>query len=85
MEVLTNLYTRGVPVIAATHVPYCYQVDPTLEQLSMLVRNKVYYWAPNSENYIPDAEMWDYLNLLYGDDSNCAYVLAGHMHAAWMK
>ncbi|MBR5361331.1 MAG: hypothetical protein IK123_10620, partial [Lachnospiraceae bacterium] len=83
MEVLRDLYSRGVPVIAATHVPYYSQTDPTLEQLSMLVRNKIYYWAPNSENYIPDADMWEYLNMLYDEDSNCAYVLAGHMHAAW--
>ena len=27
--------------------------------------------------------MWEYLNMLYDEDSNCAYVLAGHMHAAW--
>ncbi len=83
MEVLRDLYSRGVPVIAATHVPYYSQTDPTLEMLSMMVRNKIYYWAPNSESYIPDADMWEYLNMLYDEGSNCTYVLAGHMHAAW--
>ena len=83
MEVLTELYSRGVPVIAATHVPYYSQVDPTLEELSMLVRNKIYYWGPGSESYTPDPNMWEYLNMLYDEDSNCTFVLAGHLHAAW--
>ena len=49
----------------------------------MLVRNRIYYWGYGSDSYPLDSEMWEYLDLLYSDDSNCAYVLAGHLHAAW--
>ncbi len=83
MEVLTGIYNLGIPVIAATHVPYYSQTDPSLEELSMLVRNKIYYWSPDSENYNPDSDMWKYLDMIYSEDSNCAYVLAGHLHAEW--
>jgi hypothetical protein len=83
MEVLTGIYNLGIPVIAATHVPYYSQTDPSLEELSMLVRNRIYYWSPDSETYNPDADMWRYLDMIYGEDSNCAYVLAGHLHAEW--
>ncbi len=83
MSVLEDLYSRGVPVIAATHVPYYSQVDPSLEELSMLVRNRIYYWSPGNESYNIDGDMWKYLDLLHSEDSNCAYVLAGHLHAAW--
>ena len=83
MEVLTELYGRGIPVIAATHVPYYSQVDDSLAELSMLVRNKIYYWSPDSENYIPDIDMWKYFDLIYPEDSPCAGVLAGHLHAMW--
>ncbi|MCR4792821.1 MAG: hypothetical protein K5871_08720 [Lachnospiraceae bacterium] len=83
MEVLTELYSSGVPVIAATHVPYYSENDPSLEELSMQVRNRIYYWSPNGETYVPDADMQRYLNLIYSQDSSCAYVLAGHLHAPW--
>ncbi|MBP1584127.1 MAG: hypothetical protein ILP17_00345, partial [Lachnospiraceae bacterium] len=83
MEVLTGIYNLGIPVIAATHVPYYSQTDPSLDELSMLVRNKIYYWSPESENYNPDSDMWKYLDMIYSEDSNCAYVLAGHLHAEW--
>lgn len=83
MSVLEDLYSRGVPVIAATHVPYYSQVDPSLEELSLLVRNRIYYWSPGNESYNIDGDMWKYLDLLHSEDSNCAYVLAGHLHAAW--
>ena len=83
MAVLTELYGRGIPVIAATHVPYYSEVDPSLEELSMLVRNRIYYWAPNSETYVIDGDMQNYLNLIYSQDSPCVEVLAGHLHAAW--
>ena len=83
MAVLTELYGRGVPVIAATHVPYYSQVDPSLEELSMLVRNRIYYWSPASETYGIDADMQRYLDLIYSENSPCVEVLAGHLHAAW--
>ena len=83
IQVLTELYGRGVPVIAATHVPYFSQVDPSLEELSMLVRNRIYYWNPGGELYGIDDETRKILDLVYADDSPCQIVLAGHLHAAW--
>ncbi len=83
MDVLRDLYGRGVPVIAATHVPYYSTVDASLGELSMLVRNRIYYWNPGNESYNPNAEMQEYLNMIYAEDSNCVQVLAGHLHAQW--
>lgn len=83
IEVLTELYGRGVPVIAATHVPYFSMVDGSLEELSMLVRNKIYYWSPGGELYGIDENTRKVMDLIYAEDSQCRLVLAGHLHAAW--
>lgn len=83
MEVLRDLYSKGVPVIAATHVPYYSTVDDSLEELSMLVRNRIYYWSPGGELYDPDVEMREYLDLIYDEKSPCIMVLAGHLHSSW--
>lgn len=83
IEVLTELYGRGVPVIAATHVPYFSMVDPSLEELSMLVRNRRYYWNPGGDLYGIDENTRKILDLIYADDTQCRLVLAGHLHAAW--
>jgi hypothetical protein len=83
IEVLTGLYGRGVPVIAATHVPYFSMVDPSLEELSMLVRNRKYYWNPGGDSYGIDENTRKILDLVYAEDSECRLVLAGHLHAAW--
>ena len=83
IEVLTELYGRGVPIIAATHVPYFSMVDPSLEELSMLVRNRKYYWNPGGDLYGIDENTRKILDLVYAEDSECRLVLAGHLHAAW--
>jgi len=83
MEVIKDIYSRGVPVITATHVPYYSKTDSSLEELSMRVRNRIYYWSPEGELYDPDEEMQEYLDLIYDEDSPCVIVLAGHMHAMW--
>ena len=83
LNVLKDIYGRGVPVIAATHVPYYSTVDPSLGELSMLVRNRIYYWNPGDDTYNPNDQMREYLDLLYSEDTNCVQVLAGHLHAAW--
>lgn len=68
------------PVIAVTHVPYASMVDPSLEELSMKVRNKEYYWLGE---WMPNETMWEYLDLLYREDTQVKQVLAGHLHAPW--
>ena len=83
MEVIKDIYSRGVPVIAATHVPYYSQTDSSLEELSMRVRNRIYYWSPGGDLYDPDEEMQEFLDLIYDENSPCVIVLAGHMHAMW--
>ena len=83
MEVLTGLYNRGVPVIAATHVPYYSDVDDSLAELSMQVRGRIYYWSLASDHYVPNGDMWKYLDMIYLDGSPCVEVLAGHLHAQW--
>ena len=69
------------PVIAVTHVPYGSNVDESLKALSMKVRNKPYYWV--GPDYQPDDTMWNYLNLIFSEDTQVKQVLAGHLHAPW--
>ncbi|MDE6950565.1 MAG: metallophosphoesterase [Lachnospiraceae bacterium] len=68
------------PVIAVTHVPYGSDTDPTLETLSMEVRNKEYYWFGQWQ---PNEPMQRYLDLLFCEDTQVKQVLAGHLHAPW--
>jgi len=69
------------PVIAVTHVPYGSNVDDSLKELSMKVRNKPYYWV--GPDYQPNDTMWDYLDLIFREDTQVKQVLAGHLHAPW--
>lgn len=69
------------PVIAVTHVPYGSNVDDSLKELSMKVRNKPYYWV--GPDYQPNDTMWDYLNFIFQEDTQVKQVLAGHLHAPW--
>lgn len=71
---------EGKPIVAVTHVPYGSTVDPTLQTLSMRVRNKEYYWLGYWQ---PNEFMRRYLDFLFGDEPQAAQVLAGHLHAAW--
>lgn len=68
------------PVIAVTHVPYGSITDPSLETLSMEVRNKEYYWLGHWQ---PNETMRRYLDLLFREDTQVKQVLAGHLHAPW--
>lgn len=68
------------PVIAVTHVPYGSITDPSLEALSMEVRNKEYYWLGYWQ---PNEPMRRYLDLLFREDTQVKQVLAGHLHAPW--
>lgn len=69
------------PIIAVTHVPYGSNVDDSLKALSMKVRNKPYYWV--GPDYQPDDTMWNYLSLIFSEDTQVKQVLAGHLHAPW--
>lgn len=82
-NMVAEVYSRGKPVIMATHVPYESRVDDSLAQLSMQVRNQIYYWSVDSEHYKPNDVTQKYLNLLYSEDTIVEQVLAGHLHASW--
>ena len=82
-NMVADVYSRDKPVIMATHVPYESQVDDSLAQLSMQVRNQIYYWSADSEHYKPNDVTQKYLNLLYSEDTIVEQVLAGHLHASW--
>ncbi len=88
-EIVKEMYDKakasGKGVIIATHVPYASMVDDmneiSLEQKSMEVRNKPYYWGGGS--YIPNDVTQQYLDLIYSNDTSVCAVLAGHLHASW--
>lgn len=71
---------EGKPIVAVTHVPYASNVDESLKELSMQVRNKEYYWMGHWQ---PNELMQQYLSFFFGDTPRAKQVLAGHLHAAW--
>lgn len=70
-------------VILATHVPFYSKEDESLKELSMEVRNRVYYWNRESSSYYADGDMKKLIDCMYAADSNVIQILAAHLHAAW--
>lgn len=68
-------------VIMMTHVPYESKVDGSLAELSMQVRNTLYYWG--GESWQPDETTSKYFKNLYEEGSPVCQVIAGHLHASW--
>ncbi len=83
LDMVTDVYSRGKPVIMATHVPYDTKVDDTLKELSMQVRNTIYYWSDESDQYKPNDVTRKYLDMVYDENTVVSQVLAGHLHASW--
>ncbi|MBO5144271.1 MAG: hypothetical protein J6C19_01890 [Lachnospiraceae bacterium] len=83
LDMVADVYSRGKPVIMATHVPYESQEDQSLAELSMQVRNTIYYWSDASEHYQPNDITRRYLDMIYSEDTVVKQVLAGHLHASW--
>lgn len=73
---------QNKPVIIATHVPYASQLDGSLEELSMQVKNKIYYWGGG--DYIPyDSGKKYFDKIIYHENTAVKQVLAGHLHHTW--
>lgn len=83
LDMVADVYSRGKPVIMATHVPYESKEDQSLAELSMQVRNTIYYWSDASEHYKPNDVTSQYLDMIYREDTIVKQVLAGHLHASW--
>lgn len=81
LDMITDVYSLGKPVIMVTHVPYESRVDTSLEELSMQIRNKIYYWGGGA--YVPNDKTTEYFDLIYSEDTVVKQVLAGHLHASW--
>lgn len=73
----------GKPTIMVTHVPFYSEVDESLLDLSMQVRNKIYYWHPQAPNYVPDGETQGLIDRMYHGDANVVEILGAHIHASW--
>ncbi len=74
---------EGKPMMVVTHVPFYSEEDESLEELSMEVRNKIYYWNGENSGYTPDENTQKFIDGMYGEDSNVVQILAAHIHAAW--
>lgn len=83
VNMVADVFTRGRPVIMATHVPYESRVDDSLAERSMQVRNTIYYWSDVSERFCPNNDTKRYLDMIYSDKTVVMQVLAGHLHASW--
>lgn len=82
-EMIIESLAQGKPALVATHVPFYSDVDDSLAELSMEVRNKIYYWSKDGHNYVPDGETQELIDRMYAEDSNVVQIAAAHMHAAW--
>lgn len=82
-EMLREQINQGKPVILASHVPFYSEVDDSLEELSMQVRNKIYYWSPDGSLYVPDEVTQGFIDEIYAEDSAVEQIVCAHMHAAW--
>lgn len=83
LKFLTEKLGKQKPVIVATHVPFYSEVDDSLEELSMEVRNRIYYWNPENSSYAPDDNTQKFIDEMYDSDSNVAQIVAAHLHAEW--
>lgn len=83
LDFLNGKLESGKPVILVTHVPFYSEEDASLQQLSMDVRNRIYYWNKENSVYIPDAGMQAFIDRIYAKDSNVIQILAAHIHASW--
>ncbi len=83
LDFLQEKLNEGKPVIVATHVPYYSETDDSLEEISMLVRNRIYYWNRENSSYEPDENTQKFIDAMYSADSNVVQILAAHMHASW--
>ena len=73
----------GKPVIVATHVPFYSEEDESLEERSMEVRNRIYYWNRENSSYYPDSNTQEFIDCMYDEDSNVIQIVAAHLHASW--
>lgn len=71
------------PVIFATHVPFCSEVDDSLAECSMEVRNRIYYWSADSTSYVPEEWTQKLIDEMYAEDSQVEQIVAAHLHAEW--
>lgn len=83
LKFLLQQMEDGKPVIVATHVPFYSETDSSLEELSMAVRNRIYYWNPENSGYCPDSNTQQFIDDMYAPNSNVVQIVAAHMHAAW--
>jgi len=84
MRIIREQMETGIPVILATHVPFSSQIqeqEADLEELSMEVRNKIYYWG--GPDYQPNEVTQELLDKIYWEHTPVKQVLAGHLHASW--
>lgn len=83
LQFLTGKLGKQKPVIVATHVPFYSEVDDSLAELSMEVRNRIYYWNPENSSYAPDENTQKFIDEMYDSDSSVVQIVAAHLHAAW--
>ncbi|MCM1326138.1 MAG: metallophosphoesterase [Bacteroidales bacterium] len=83
LQFLMGKLNAEKPVIVATHVPFYSEVDESLAEKSMEVRNRIYYWNQEDSSYSPDQNTQKLIDSMYDEDSNVVQILAAHLHAAW--
>lgn len=83
LEIINKNLDKGKPVLIATHVPFYSEVDDSLAELSMAVRNRIYYWSWDGTTYVPGVETEALIDRMYAEESNVVQILAAHVHAYW--
>lgn len=78
-----EIFSKGKPVIVATHVPFDTLEDASLQAFSAEKRDgRLLYWGDGTE-YVPDGNTREFMDMIYAADSPVAAVFAAHIHDEW--
>lgn len=84
LAIMEEQFAMDKPIVVATHVPYASKVDDSLSELSMQVRNTIYYWSKeDGSRFVPNDTTNDFIHMIRDEGSPVSQVLAGHLHASW--
>lgn len=79
LEQLKSIFAEDKPIVLVTHVPYDSPIDSDFRERSYQNRKIYNMWGVN-DRYEPDANMNEFLDMLYADNNPVCAVIAGHLH-----
>ncbi|MBR1931363.1 MAG: hypothetical protein IJ833_07845 [Lachnospiraceae bacterium] len=83
LERMKEIFAMDKPIILLTHVPIKSLVDGSLATQSKEAwQERELTWGSGCYHY-PDAVTWEFLEMIYAEDSPVVEILCGHLHFTW--